>query len=236
MIAKLAYPQKRKTAATWTDEKIDRLRELASEGLSSAHIGRLLGCSQSNISLRAKRHGIKLHCTNSTGGLKRGRPLRHPFIDGDVGKIPLTKGLFAIVDIADILLVSGRNWYASKRVEGSIYASTLRCAGAPTVHLHRFLTGTPIELCVDHKDGNPLNNRRENLRVCTYAQNCFNKRMSSKNTSGKTGVIRRRKKWVASIHVNDRRIHLGSFDRFEDAVEARLAGEVNYFGEYARVA
>lgn len=236
MIAKIAYPQKRKTAASWTDEKIESLRRLASEGLSSAAIGLMLGCSQSNISVRAKRHGITLHCTNAVGGKKRGRPLREVFIEDGVGKIPLTKCLFAIIDIADVPLVSGRNWYASKRTEESIYAATLRCAGAPTIHLHRFLTGAPIELCVDHKDGNPLNNRRENLRICTYAQNCFNKKMSAQNTSGKTGVTRRRKKWLAKIHVRDQVIRLGSFDKFEDAVKARLEGEKKYFGEFARAA
>jgi hypothetical protein len=226
--------KKRKTAASWSEEKIERLRQLASEGLSSKTIGQQIGCSQSNVSHRAKRHEIKLHCTNSTGGMKRGRPLRHPFIDGEVGKIPLTKGLFAIIDIADIPLVSGRNWFASKRTEGSIYVATARYAGNPQIHLHRFLTGTPIEFCVDHKDGDPLNNRRGNLRVCTYAENCFNKRMNRRNTSGQTGVTRRRNKWSAFIHVRDQTIRLGIFVQFEDAVKARKLAEIKYFGEFAR--
>jgi hypothetical protein len=92
----------------------------------------------------------------------------------------------------------------------------------------------PMEMCVDHKDGDPMNNRRENLRVCTYAQNCFNKGLSKNNTSGKSGVRRHRNSWVASVYVNDETIRLGSFSSFEEAVRARLAGEQKYYGEYAR--
>lgn len=213
----------------WTPESVDRLNALAAQGMSAPKIGAALGCTTKAVYKKVGRLRIKLR------GYGRGRPLREPFIDSGVGKIPLSKGLVAIIDIDDIPLVSGRNWWAGERTKGAYYASTCPAKGEPTIHLHRFLTNTPMHLCVDHKDGDPLNNRRENLRVCTYQQNSFNSRIPSNNTSGKAGVQRIKKGWNARIQANGKYIHLGDFSRFEDAVAARLAAEKEYFGEFARV-
>lgn len=162
------------------------------------------------------------------------RPLRYAFIEGTIAKIPLTKGLFATIDIVDIPLVSGRNWFAAQRSKGMFYVSTCQIMGTPNVHLHRFLTNAPMELCVDHKDGDPLNNRRDNLRICTYQQNSFNSSIARNNSSGKTGVKRNGNRWNARIQINKTYIHLGNFERFEDAISARIAAEQKYFGEFAR--
>lgn len=217
------------TRFAWTPEIIARLNALASDGQSGAQIAADIGCTSVMVYKKVKKLSIKLH---GTGGFKRGRPLRHPFIEGDIAKIPLTKGKFATIDVADISLVSGRNWF----LPGSGYASTCQVMGSPHVYLHRLLTGAPIEFCVDHKDGDPLNNRRENLRICTYQQNSFNVRRSTRNSSGKTGVSRNGNSWMANIRVNRSTIYLGTFELFGDAVAARLAAEKKYFGEFARAA
>ncbi|HET9684589.1 MAG TPA: HNH endonuclease, partial [Gemmatimonadaceae bacterium] len=54
--------------------------------------------------------------------------------------------------------------------------------------LHRLITGAPEDQYVDHANRNRADNRRENLRVCTPAQNSENKTLSRRNTSGVTGV------------------------------------------------
>lgn len=78
---------------------------------------------------------------------------------------------------------------------------------------------------LDHKDGNGLNNNPSNLRRCTPAINAKNRRMGRNNTSGCTGVYWRndRKRWAAAVGYNGRRISLGNYDDFDDAVAAREA-------------
>lgn len=84
----------------------------------------------------------------------------------------------------------------------------------------------PIQ--VDHIDGDRSNNRWENLRNVTIAENRRNVARRSDNTSGAVGVHwdRRLKKWVASIVLKT--VYLGAFDSFDEAVAARKAAEVEY--------
>lgn len=58
----------------------------------------------------------------------------------------------------------------------------------PTTWLHRILLQPKENEVVDHIDGNPLNNCRSNLRICTQNENLFNKSFMSKNTSNYIGV------------------------------------------------
>ena len=90
-------------------------------------------------------------------------------------------------------------------------------------------------IVVDHIDGNPLNNRRKNLRVCTNMQNNRNKKITNKNTSDIIGVCwtPNRNKWRAHIVVNYKQKHLGYYTNIEDAIVARLTAEREYFGEFA---
>lgn len=63
--------------------------------------------------------------------------------------------------------------------------------------------------------------------------NQMNTILRKDNTSGVKGVLRQNNKWTASIQVNKSRKHLGTFEKFEEAVKARREAEKNYFGEYA---
>jgi hypothetical protein len=87
----------------------------------------------------------------------------------------------------------------------------------------------------DHKDCNPFNNRKENLRPATKSQNATNRSKQSNNTSGVVGVYwhNRDQIWGARIGVNKKNIHLGYFVDKENAIKARLNAEVKYFGEFA---
>lgn len=87
----------------------------------------------------------------------------------------------------------------------------------------------------DHKDRNPMNNRKENFRKATYSQNAQNRTIQANNTSGVTGVVyvKKEQKWRATIRLNNKRIHLGYFTNKNDAIKARLNGEVKYFGEFS---
>lgn len=77
--------------------------------------------------------------------------------------------LWAIVDIADWPLISDRKWRATKR-KNLFY---VRGWKGGLIMLHRFLTEAPNDLVVDHRDGDGLNDRRANIRVCTQSDNAI---------------------------------------------------------------
>jgi len=81
---------------------------------------------------------------------------------------------------------------------------------------------------VDHEDGNGTNNRWGNLKAVSKQQNARNYRRSKRNSSSVVGVGRVNRKWRASIHVDGKKLHLGYFDEFQDAVDARKAAEAVY--------
>ena len=87
----------------------------------------------------------------------------------------------------------------------------------------------------DHVDGNKLDNRRSNLRACSNANNLKNRvNLPSNNTSGIIGVRFRkdRNKWYAELQVDGVTHRLGSYVTREEAIKARLEGELKYFGKY----
>ena len=95
-----------------------------------------------------------------------------------------------------------------------------------------YMNGEWPKLNIDHINRNPSDNRLVNLRDVTQKQNQQNASKSSSNTSGHTGVYwnKQRSKWVAHIKHNYKRIYLGYFTDIEDAITARKAGELKYWG------
>src|ERR1700741_4140580 len=123
------------------------------------------------------------------------RVKRHAVIqplETDYRFIPLTRNQNAIVDAADFEWLSQWNWYAMwSKCTKSFYAAR-RGPCSSVIFMHRLIIDS--EKLVDHKDHNTLDNRRENLRKCTYMQNSQNKRMRRNNRSGFKGV-----RWEESI-------------------------------------
>jgi hypothetical protein len=76
---------------------------------------------------------------------------------------------------------------------------------------------------IDHIDGNPLNNKIENLRCVTNQENQFNRQKAKGYYLNKS-----KKKWRSQIRINDKRIHLGYFDKEEDARNAYLVAKEKY--------
>lgn len=89
---------------------------------------------------------------------------------------------------------------------------------------------------IDHIDGNPLNNRPDNLRPATKSQNACNTGVSAANTSGHKGarLDKRNGRWYAQIKRHGRNMHLGYFDTPEEAVLARTMAAADLHGEFAR--
>ena len=104
------------------------------------------------------------------------------------------------------------------------------------IKIHNYIMNPEEGYIVDHINGNGLDNRRENLRIVTPQQNAFNRAIQTNNTSGHKGVslVKRNNKWLARIGFNGKRIVIGTFDNYDDAVEARKMAEIKYYGEYSR--
>lgn len=99
-----------------------------------------------------------------------------------------------------------------------------------------YMTGEWPPNEVDHKDGDPSNNRWANLRLATRDQNAHNMGIRADNTSGVKGVTRhpQYEKWVARVRTNGLRAYLGVFDTVNEAAEAiRKYREVAH-GEFCR--
>lgn len=94
----------------------------------------------------------------------------------------------------------------------------------------------PDHMHLDHVNGNSLDNRRENLRIASTNENARNCRMSSANRHGIKGIYwaKRDRVWRASIRLNYKTIHLGSFLTKGLAAVAYAKASIRYHGEFAR--
>lgn len=93
----------------------------------------------------------------------------------------------------------------------------------------------PDAFMVDHANGDGLDNRRENLRPCTSAENCWNSKKRVNNTTGAIGVpfVRRTGKYMARIGVNGVRLCLGTFSTVEEASSAYNEASVRLHGKFS---
>lgn len=147
--------------------------------------------------------------------------------------IPLYKtDLVAIVDDEDYESLSKYRWLLHK----AGYA--IRREKGKTILMHRCLIAVPAGMQVDHINHNGLDNRKNNLRPCTMAQNQRNRGVSKSNTSGCKGVYWNRKtnKWVAQIVSNqNEKTYLGSFLDIKDAARGYDEAAKKYHGEFAKL-
>ena len=103
------------------------------------------------------------------------------------------------------------------------------------LYIHRLIMDAPKGMDVDHINGNPLDNRKSNLRICTHAENQRNKGAYKNNTSGYKGVswYKRDKKWIAGIKHNNKGIYIGLFEDKEEAARAYDKKAKELHGEFA---
>lgn len=157
-------------------------------------------------------------------------------IEGDIAYIPLTQGQEAIIDAADVPLVSGRSWFAARSKKTFYAVSSIHTPTPRRLALHVLILSPAAGFLVDHRDGNGLNCRRYNLRPATPAQNMHNTTMWVNNKSGVRGVRwhKDNKRWQAAISINGKPKYLGSFVDIKDAEAAYLAAARSLHGEFFR--
>jgi hypothetical protein len=146
--------------------------------------------------------------------------------------ILLTKGLAAIVDDEGYADLSQYRWYAG----GNGYARRDKRDHEPGVRsilMHRAIMLPGPGFVVDHINGDGLDNRRSNLRVCTFAENMANQSRHRDSVSRFKGVCwcKRDSRWKALICGQ----HLGRFDTEEEAARAYDRAALERFGEFARL-
>lgn len=153
-------------------------------------------------------------------------------------KIPLTQGEFALIDEEDLALIEPHTWHAEVTVRAGkpykVARTNITVNGrSKTFRMHQFLVDIPKGMQIDHRNGNALDNRRENLRLATPSQNCQNRFRAGR--SGFKGVWAYKKHFVAFVKAAGKHIYLGSAPTAEQAARLYDAGAQKYFGEFARL-
>jgi len=155
-------------------------------------------------------------------------------------EIELTGGRFACFDNEDLKKISRFKWRA-KRSGITYYAQSQSKGIKPkkSVFMHRIVMGLKAKdgKKVDHINGDGLDNRKKNLRICTDSQNFANASISRRNTSGFKGVSfsKKDKKWQAKICKDYKIYWLGLFALPELAAKAYNKKAIDLFGEYAKL-
>ena len=150
-------------------------------------------------------------------------------LSGEYGKCFIGSTFF-IFDKSDYEKIKNNRWFLS----GGYPATHLRGTGK-IQRLHRFLTDCPFDKVVDHVNHNRLDNRRENLRVCTSLENNKNLGVRRGTETGHTGIAltANKKRWTARICNNGTHHYLGTYDTLEEAIKARKEAEKKYYGDFA---
>jgi hypothetical protein len=143
-----------------------------------------------------------------------------------------------LVDAVDLPRV-GNRWRRSvlNRTGAGDYAYAVRRTRGRVELLHRVVTDCAGGMVVDHINGDRLDNRRANLRVCTHRNNMRNRVRHVNSSTGFKGVVRVPSgKFVAHIKGDDGLLHLGTFATPEQAHAAYRDAAVRLHGEFARFA
>lgn len=151
-------------------------------------------------------------------------------------RIELTKGQYTLVDDDLYDYLNQWSWNATLQ-NGTWYARRTDVGPArKQIKMHRLITNAPDGMFVDHINGNGLDNRRSNLRICTREENGRNRKLYINSTTGFKGVqFRGEKKYRARVSFDGRRIHLGYFETAIDAAKAYNAAAIKYHGDFARL-
>ena len=179
--------------------------------------GMMVSCKPSQI----------YHCTRSVE--------LSVFMEQDMKTIQLTKGYVTIVDDEYFDFLSRYKWHANEQKnKGNI----VRVSAMTTIkdgdrkrnaYMSRLITTAPKGKEVDHINGDTLDNRKINLRICSHAENSRNRKKPIGNNQYK-GVRKNRRKYAAYIQGGK---YLGLYDTPEQAAFAYNEAAKDYYGEFA---
>ena len=152
-----------------------------------------------------------------------------------MGVIELTQGQVVIVDDSDVCWLSEYKWHAQWDIGKRQFVACGRVSGRKIEKMHRVIMTASVGDVVDHINRVSLDNRRCNLRICTRAQNDWNRGIGASNKSGYKGVcwLKTDRKWRAYITANGVCHVIGRFDSAEDAALAYNRAATKLHGTFA---
>lgn len=149
--------------------------------------------------------------------------------------IILFKGKTILIDSDDIFHFEKYNWciMRARCKKEKFYLSYY--VNGETKYLHREIMGAGIKSIVDHANGNSLDFRRVNLRLCNQRQNIQNR---SPKTNGYKGVFVRKRKngtdaYCSVICPEKKQIWIGTFPTAKDAAKAYNEAALKYYGDFS---
>jgi hypothetical protein len=148
--------------------------------------------------------------------------------------IKLKQGSIVIIDAEDYDLISQWKWHYNNGYAARVIRDKDKKL-LKIIWMHRIINRTPDGMETDHVNGDPLDNRKSNLRSCTHAQNLRNQRAQKNRSSKYRGVVfdKENKKWRALIKLSGKRYCLGRYLSEHDAAIAYNKAALNLFEEFA---
>ena len=192
----------------------------------------ICNCSCGTKDFEVKYSDISREYIKSCGCIAKELKNKNEFIDDYViGKT--NKGDIFYFDKEDFDKISKYTWRLSHN--GYMQTTITKRPMKKIIEMHSYIMNNDYKsgFVVDHINRNKCDNRKTNLRIVNRNMNGFNISKQINNTSGKTGVSFNKKNnnYMAYICCKNKRIYLGSFYNYDDAVKARAAAELKYFGE-----
>lgn len=152
---------------------------------------------------------------------------QYEFVNNEIIKIKASNSDdYFEIDFEDFDKIKSHSWYKNKK--GYIISRI----DNKLIRIHRHILEIKDKsLIVDHIDRNKLNNKKNNLRVCTNQQNARNKENPKNNKSGLRGVFwnKEKRKWQTKI--GDK--FLGYYDDIHDAIDTRIKFELSLYKEFS---
>ena len=220
-----------------TGERYGRLTVLKHMGTKNKNAIWLCKCDCGNEVIVQRSNLIMGHTTSCGCYQKERVSLSHKKyntydLSGEYGIGYTQEGVIFYFDLEDYELIKNHYWHEHK--EGYI-RTKIDNLNRPMMHQiisEKYFDGNML----DHIDGNPHNNKKENLRIATQFENTKNHKVYKNNQSGCSGVrfLENSNKWQSYIYYNYKNNQLGLYDSFEEAVNARKVAEKQYFGEFRR--
>lgn len=157
-------------------------------------------------------------------------------------KINVVGGHEAIVDAEDYERVNSKRWWLKKSGSGrSNYAYNVQVKNGKQIRtsMHRFILEIPFVrgFVIDHKNGNGLDNRKKNLRICTLSENAMNSRTPKNNSTGHKGVSfnKNTNKYQVHISFKNKQIFIGQFsNKIYASIAYNTAARI-FHGKFAKL-
>ena len=154
-------------------------------------------------------------------------------------EIQLTQGKVALVDDDMYEYLNQWKWQVNKNGNKFYAITTLHINGkCKTTFMHRLISNNKnTKMHTDHINGDGLDNRKINLRICTHSQNLMNRGPQANNKTGYKGVSydKNLNKFRATISINGINKNLGSYINLIDAARTYNAAALKYYGEFAKL-